>query len=276
VKAQLDIDESQFKSMIERAGISMNSLDDTVEKGVPLPGAQRHRTSHDVLDELVVRVADRAAAVAALDAAVAEMNRLGSQSIVSERAALEARARAVDDEIVESGGSVGSTSELEREAVALSASLGIPIGPAVDDAQPLLDLAGALLTADLAGVVALVKDRVATYVQRLSDGRFHGLAFGPRGEVSVVDAAGAVVLFTALPLVDRDLVYLSLKLTIIETGVRGTRLPVIFERALDVFPEAHAPVLVLLLQFLGSLTQVVVTTSQSGLLPAAQDRVTPP
>ncbi|MDP2340989.1 MAG: hypothetical protein Q8O67_08530 [Deltaproteobacteria bacterium] len=276
VKAQLDIDESSFKSMLDRAGVSMTSLDDTIEKGVPLPGAQRHRTQHDVLDELVVRVEERAAAVAARDAAVAELKKLGGSNTLGERAALEARARAVDDEIVEGGGSIGSTRELELEAVSLSRSLGIAIGPAEDTAQPLLDLAGAFLTADLAGVVALVKDRVAAYVGRLSGGRLKSLAFGPKGEVSAVDAAGASIPFTALPLVDRDIVYLSLKLTIIETGVRSTRLPVVFERALDVFPEAQAPVLVLLLQFLGSLTQVLVTTSQPALLPAAQDRVSPP
>ena len=105
-------------------------------------------------------------------------------------------------------------------------------------------------------VAAQVQGRATQILGALSDGRLRDLRFGGRGETSVVDAADDVIPFGALAAFDRDLAWLALKIALIEMVVARSRLPVIFDRALDFLADAKGPMLQKMLQFLAASTQV--------------------
>jgi hypothetical protein len=145
-------------------------------------------------------------------------------------------------------------------------------GARVPDPTPkLTSHASDMLMSGIDETCEMLKERVGQYLGGLTDRRFGQVMFGPQGQLTLVEtASGRGVPFVQLPPGDRDIAYLSLKLTICEAVVRRGRLPILLERALETVPPPKDPMNVRMLQYLGGLTQVVVMTRRQSLVPSGQ------
>lgn len=208
------------------------------------------------------------------------------------RVELKDAVAAAEERLYATGGYMGDANELRRQADELrdllegrvpeptAAPAALPSGPyaaapsAPDPTASLIARARDLLLADVDTVCQTLQARVGQYVGGLSDRRYGQVLFGPSGEMALVEtASGRSLPFAQLSPGDRDLAYLSLKLTIAEAAVRRGRLPIVLERAFETLPETKDDLLVRMLQFLGAATQVVCMTRRSGLLAAGEHRI---
>lgn len=151
-------------------------------------------------------------------------------------------------------------------------TLAPPAVAAFDVGQRIIRLASDLLVASLEDACTRLGPRAGQMVQALTDRRFSEVQFGPRGEVSVVDAASSEAMpFVQLPAGDRDLIALALRFAVVEAVARANpqnRMPVVFDRVFDHLPVEKAPLLVRALQFLAQGTQVICFTGRRELAPA--------
>lgn len=222
-------------------------------------------------------------------------------SLESERAEVGRRAKAIEEELFQMGGYLGDMEALKSEARAIedqlagrtpaqkaavpapfaAAERGGPAGAAPglveDHVAKMVRTARDVFLTDVDGVVRRVQARAAQYLFALSDERFARIDFGAQGECSLHEmSTGQDVPYAMLTPGDRDLVYLSVKLTIAEAAAQQGRMPIVLERALDGFPDSKTPLLVRVLQFLSGITQVFLATSKPGLAQAAQTKVSLP
>lgn len=277
------------KRLVDRFGIDREQIERLLEKNQltfeQLPEMEQH---YAVRANLLARKAEHDAVVAELGPQMADVD--------AELAANADRIRVVEGELQNAGnGYDPALAELQREAAEIEEVLrgervaapppapksepptpvpsgrfgaGAAGGP-VDVLQKLVRVAADLLVLSVEDTAARLAPRAGQMLQALTDRRFAGLQFGPRGEGSVVDATDQSVLpFVQLPGLDRDLVVLALKLAVVEAAAASSRVPVVFDRSLDHFPVEKAPLLVRALQFLGSSNQVVVVTQRRELAAA--------
>ena len=138
--------------------------------------------------------------------------------------------------------------------------------PPEDLARRLLEVGRDVYMNTVEDMAALVMPRAAQIAVALTDGRYKELRFVGRGDCFAVDAATDEALpFVSLPGSDRDLLYLATKIATIEAVLKQARLPVVFDRALDGFPDAKADLLKRMLAFLAQQTQVVCLTEKAAL-----------
>jgi hypothetical protein len=145
----------------------------------------------------------------------------------------------------------------------------------IPDLTPELSkLAADALMTSLDAVCQALPPRVGQVLSGLSDRRYGQAIFGPDGGLSVVEvASGRAIPFVQLTPGDRDLAYLALKITIIESVVAKARLPVILDQAFGTFPDTKHQLLGQLLQYLGGRTQVLCMTNHAALAQAAANLV---
>ncbi len=130
-------------------------------------------------------------------------------------------------------------------------------GAGVEDPAPaLLELAADLVQADVATVAGLIKDRCAQYLAALSDRRMLAVEFDHRGSAAAVLADRRVPV-SDLPAKEADLVYLSLRLTLVEKLSVRAKLPLFIDDGLSTLDPSRAPLLGRMLKHLGTLTQVL-------------------
>lgn len=284
-KAQLAKDEQELAALFERIGYAKEDLlrvEDMLRKR-----AAARQDAEQAQGSLRQMLADP-------NIAVAEQKRQELKALV----------QAAEERLYTTGGYMGDGNELRHQVEELSALLeGRPPNfadiaysgphrraPAAPVAQPvaapapaaafdptsrLVRHAGDLLQSDIDTTCQMLQARVGQYVAGLSDRRYGQVLFGPGGEMAVVEtASGRSMPFAQLTPGDRDLAYLSLKLTIVEASVRRGRLPVLLERAFETIPEVKDPLLLRMAQFLGTVTQVVCMTRKPGLVSAGEHRVT--
>lgn len=244
---------------------------------------------------------ERAAARGRIEAVQRELAALQADPVVAEasrgRAALAARLKEAEERLFASGGYMGDGAQLRRDAELLRAHLegrapelsddprsgrsliapgpAAPVGGAPWDPTPtLVRHASHLLATDLDATCQTLAPRLSQYLSGLSDRRYGQALFGPQGELALVEvASGRSMPFTHLTPGDKDIAYLSLKLTVVESAVRRHRLPVVLERALESFPEMKDPLLARMVQFLGTLTQVLVLTNKEALAQVSEQRL---
>jgi hypothetical protein len=179
-----------------------------------------------------------------------------------------------------SGGYVREVPEIERELARLKESIAPPqeefsavaTGPTetFDDPMPgLLLLATDLFTTDVPTLWGVLRDRAVQYFKALSDQRYHGIELSSDGRATAV-APGRSVPAGELPGRDLDLMYLSVRLTVVEKYSAQHKLPVIIEDSFaTVIDAAKQTLLGRMLKHLGSLTQVLHVTGVSQSTPAA-------
>jgi len=182
-----------------------------------------------------------------------------------------------------SGGYVRDSREIEREIAKLKESLeppeeptqefkAIQTGPAetFDDPTPgVMALASDLFSSDVPTLWALMRDRTVQYLTALTDRRYHGLDVDKDGN-AVVQAPGRSIPAGELPGRDLDLMYVALRLTLIEKYSAQNKVPVIIEDAFEGLIEG--PKLTLLgrmLKHLGTLTQVLHVSGRPRNIAAA-------
>jgi hypothetical protein len=273
IEERFQIDEEHVRGLLERHGYTLQQLPDLADR---------------------LKARDEAAAlVESTRAALAEVDQGADAALLqNELENLQARARAIEDELASSSVGFSSPSdllaekqELERRLRGEDPSGGHELSPAEpapmadpfqgmlpvataadDDAQRLLELARDVLLGSIEDIAAQVQGRASQILKALADGRYAEVRFGGRGETSVVDAAaGQPIAFGLLPPFDRDVVWLSLKVALIELVVKRERIPVLFDRGLDALADTKGPILQKMLQFLSSSTQVVSISEKPAL-----------
>ncbi len=126
-----------------------------------------------------------------------------------------------------------------------------------DPAAPLMMLATDLFTTDVPSLWSVLHDRAVQYLTALTDRRYHGISIDKDGHATL-EAPGRTVSARELPGKDLDLMYLALRLTLIEKAAGQHKLPVVIEDTFNtVLDAAKQPLFGRMVKHLGSLTQVL-------------------
>lgn len=131
-------------------------------------------------------------------------------------------------------------------------------GEKFEDPSPaMLLLATDIFSSDISTLWTVLKDRAVQYVSALTDRRYHGLSVDKDGHLTA-EAPGRTLKAGELPGRDLDLVYLALRLTVIEKAAAHHKLPVVIEDTFhSVFDAPKLPLFGRMVKHLGSLTQVI-------------------
>lgn len=136
----------------------------------------------------------------------------------------------------------------------------VPTGPAEtfdDPTAPLMLLATDLFTTDVSSLWSVLHDRAVQYLIALTDRRYHEISVDKDGHATL-EAPGRTVTARELPGKDLDLMYLALRLTLIEKAAGQHKLPVVVEDTFNtVIDAAKLPLFGRMLKHLGALTQVL-------------------
>jgi hypothetical protein len=183
-----------------------------------------------------------------------------------------------------SGGYVREVREIEREISELKEMIA-PRPPAIqspsavtpppvevfdDPVPPLMQLGAELFNTDVITLWSVLKDRVVQYLKALTDQRYQDIDVVADGRARVM-AQGRVIPATELPAGDIDLLYLSLRLTLVEKYAAQEKVPLVVEDSFGtIIDPGKQNLLGRMLKHLGSMTQVlfVVGADQT---PAAVD-----
>ncbi|MEW6434532.1 MAG: chromosome segregation protein SMC [Myxococcota bacterium] len=174
-----------------------------------------------------------------------------------------------------SGGYVREVREIERDLAKLK---GLPasspsgefaavdVGPsdAFEDPVPaVLQLGTDLFATDVPTLWSALRDRAVQYFTALTDRRYHGIDVDREGHATA-QAPGRSVAAGELPGKDLDLLYLSIRLTLLEKSTAQSRLPILLEDGLaGVIEPAKQPLFGRMLKHIGTLTQVLHVTGAS-------------
>ncbi len=211
-------------------------------------------------------------------AAKAALARMEADPETSQALAQSAQLKVEQEEITArllemSGGYIRDEREIVRELVKLRQLLAATSPteqlPAVsteptetfDDPMPGLFALGAdLFNTDVPTLWGVLKDRSTQYIVALTDRRLHGVEVDKDGRTTVL-APGGTIPAGELPGKDLDLVYLSIRLTLVEKYSAQAKVPVIFEDAFrGVLGDAKHPLVIRMLKHLGTLTQILHVT----------------
>ena len=207
-------------------------------------------------------------------------------SALQKASVLKAEQEQITSRLLEvSGGYIRDQREVERELQKLTESVAVKRPKAAaasaasaeefqpvstdpveifDDPVPALMLLGAdLFNTDLPSLWGVLKDRSAQYIAALTDRRLHGIEVDKDGKARVL-APGRAVPVGELPGKDLDLVYLSIRLTLIEKYSSQSKVPVIFEVAVrGIVDDVKLPLVIRMLKHLGTMTQILHVTPLS-------------
>lgn len=126
-----------------------------------------------------------------------------------------------------------------------------------DPTPPLLMLATDLFSADIPSLWSVLHDRAVQYLSALTDRRYHEMSVDKDGHATL-QAPGRQVSARELPGRDLDLMYLALRLTLIEKASASHKLPVVIEDTFNTVLDApKQPLFGRMVKHLGSLTQVI-------------------
>lgn len=213
-------------------------------------------------------------------------------SVAAQASELKAQQESCNQELLAmSGGYVRDVRDIERElarykepaAAAPKPSVSgegfapVSTGPTEtwdDPTPPLLMLATDLFTTDVPSLWSVLRDRAVQYLTALTDRRYHGISVDKDGHATL-EAPGRTLSARELPGKDLDLVYLALRLTLIEKAAGTHKLPVVIEDTFNtVLDAAKQPLFGRMVKHLGSLTQVL-HVSGAGQNAAVADAPTP-
>lgn len=175
-----------------------------------------------------------------------------------------------------SGGYVRDVRDIEREIARIKEPVAAPPPPKPsvsaegfapvstsptetwdDPTPPLLMLATDLFATDVPSMWSVLHDRAVQYLSALTDRRYHEMSVDKDGHATL-EAPGRSVSAKELPGRDLDLVFLALRLTLIEKAAAQHKLPVVIEDTFNtVLDAAKQPLFGRMVKHLGSLTQVL-------------------
>jgi uncharacterized protein YhaN len=142
-----------------------------------------------------------------------------------------------------------------------------------DPVPALMALGADFFATDLLSLWGILKDRTVQYLGALTDRRYHGISLDRDGRATI-DAPGRTIPAGELPAKDLDLLYLSLRLTLIEKASAQRKLPVVLEDTFQTIIDLPKQGLFgRMLKHLGTLTQVLHVTPASLTASAADAQV---
>jgi hypothetical protein len=202
------------------------------------------------LRESLSRIADADAVVAEWVRRVAEWESSPEvQGSAAEKAEIEEQLRDVEGRLAaEAGGFVRDVRSVETELQRLQADLAaparapVPPRPAVaatgadDQLRSLLERAAGELGGSPAAAARLVAPKASQALSGLSLQRLQALQLDERGNVQV-QAGGRATAVAALPVADRDLVYLAMKLSLLEQALSAGKVVALADDAFATLPE---------------------------------------
>ncbi len=214
-------------------------------------------------------------------------------SLAAQAAHLKTQQEACTQELLSmSGGYVRDVRDIERELARFKEPAPAPAprpsvsgegfapvttGPTEtweDPTPPLLMLATDLFATDVPSLWSVLHDRALQYLTALTDRRYHGISVDKDGHATL-EAPGRTLSARELPGKDLDLMYLALRLTLIEKAAPAHKLPVVIEDTFNtVFDAAKQPLFGRMVKHLGSMTQVL-HVSGAGQNAAVADAPTP-
>jgi hypothetical protein len=118
-----------------------------------------------------------------------------------------------------------------------------------------------------------IQARAAQYLNALSDKRFAQVSYTDAGDAALVESTGKVIPYATLVPQDQDLVYLSTQMTLIETHLRKCPCPVVIDAWFVGLPDVKHPLLCKMVQFMGTLGQVIHITPRATLAACAEQSV---
>ncbi|MFZ5467871.1 MAG: ATP-binding protein [Myxococcota bacterium] len=181
------------------------------------------------------------------------------------------------------GGYVRDVREVEREIARVKESIGKARAPAApapgasskapvdtfEDPSPALMMLGAdLFTCDVPALHRLLKERAVQYLSALTDRRYHDLEVDKDGKAFVL-APERKVSASELPGKDLDMLYLALRLTLVEKYCQRFKVPVVVEDVLPLVDTSKHALLARMLKHLGTVTQVLHLTTSPAFVSAA-------
>lgn len=168
-----------------------------------------------------------------------------------------------------SGGGSGGGMPVNYMMGAMPQMMGGPTDGIVQLTKAAQDLFGVPM--DKLG--ALLQARAAQYLTAFSDRRFSNVSFTDKGDAAAVDAQGKISAYATMPAQDQDLVWLAVLLTLVETHVRNQKFPVVVDHWFSSVPDVKHPLICKMLQYLGSLTQVIHFCGKPSLTDGAEPKV---
>jgi hypothetical protein len=148
---------------------------------------------------------------------------------------------------------------------------GTPTPPGEDPVPRLLDATTDLFGADLATLAGLIAPRAAQYLAALTERRLSTLEIDAKGQAQVGSAQGKQGA-GALPPGDRDLVYLAVKVALMEKYAERARLPYLIDDDFSGFPPAQVALIARVLKHLGTRAQVLHLSASPATEAAADAR----
>ncbi|MBI3183126.1 MAG: chromosome segregation protein SMC [Myxococcales bacterium] len=202
---------------------------------------------------------------------------------------LKAEQDQINARLLEKGGYVRDVREVEREIARTKEAIAklrspqpaAPVaGPAPSGSSPLqedpspqlLSLAAELFGCDLPAAAQLATDRCGQYLVALTDRRYQAVELDGGGNACVV-ASGRKLAAGELPGKDLDLLYLSLRLALVEKFSARQKVPMLIEDGLVCVEESKHSLLGRMLKHLGTLTQVLHLAPGRGAAESADSVV---
>jgi len=198
---------------------------------------------------------------------------------------LKAEQETLNQRIAAKGQYVRDPREVEKDIAKLKGSMNAPPpsapapslapGEKLEDPCPhLLSHAADLLQTDGASMASSAKDRCAQYLSALTDRRWVGVEFDVQGHATAIAGAGGKrVPVGEIGPRDLDLLYVSLRLTLIEKVSAKVKIPVLLEDGIPL-EESKLPLLARMVRHLGTLTQVLHVTSHPAFVQVSEVPVT--
>jgi uncharacterized protein YhaN len=128
-------------------------------------------------------------------------------------------------------------------------------------------LAADLFQADVPSLAGMIRDRANQYFSALTDRRYSGLEQDASGALAAL-SQGKKLKVGAIPSRDLDLLYLAIRLTLVEKYSARSKVPVLLEDGMGV-EDAKLGLLSRMLKHLGTLTQVIHVTAHPAFGPVA-------
>ena len=253
VRDEFEAEGGQVKGALQKARVE--SVSELVE--LLARGAQYLDKVRSLKDQLLALEQDPAYAAAFEKAKVlkAEQETLNAQ--LAEKGTFVRELREVEREI---GRARETLSRAKSPVAAPLVEDSAVAGPTLVDPCPaVLKLAADLFAADLSSTCALLKDRCGQYLAALTDKRCTALEWDFEGRAALV-VAGKRMPAGGLPGRDLDLLYLALRLTVIERYSARFKAPVVIEDFFAAVDPAKLALLGKMLRSLGALTQLLHVT----------------
>jgi hypothetical protein len=143
---------------------------------------------------------------------------------------------------------------------------GEDAAPPPDRSRDLVQAGVDLLQMDVDGLAQVLGPRIGQYLTALTDKKYRGAKFGPRGEVEVFeDPAGPKTGYMELEGEVLDLVDVSLRFALVEAILRKVRVPLLIDDPFTHLPGKNRRLFTQMIGYLGSATQLVIGTELEDL-----------